>query len=182
MNVDQNKISSNSHWNEAAKDGLILSLVTVACTTLGLFNENGFLGILLWGVKFCGSIWLLRFFMRRFSETEVSASNFGYGVRICLCSSLICAAWSFLLYGWIVPYKVTEIFDSVFTTLSSMGNLPDESRDRLLVIEDNYPQINCLITFFWCLFFGVILSAILKKGGSGSNSIFTEEEMNQNQE
>ena len=178
--MDQNKTSSNSHWNTAAKDGLILSLVTIVCMTLGLFNGNGFLGMVIWVAKLVGSILLLKFFMKRFSESEGPGSNFGYGVKVCLCSSLVCAAYSFLMYGWLFPEKVTEIFDSLLETMSSMGNMPDESRDIILTVEDNYPQLSCLITFFWCSFLGIILSAILRD--RGSDSIFTEEEMRQNQE
>ena len=51
--------------------------------------------------------------------------------------------------------------------------------DLFLKMEDNYAQINCITTFFWCTLLGLVFSAILSRSGR-SKSVFTEEEMRQN--
>ena len=53
--------------------------------------------------------------------------------------------------------------------------------DVLLKMEDNYAQINCISTFFWCSLLGLVFSAILSRTGT-HKSVFTEEEMKQNNE
>ena len=52
----------------------------------------------------------------------------------------------------------------------------------LLKMEDNYAQINCISTFVWCTLLGLLFSAILARTTSGNRSVFTPEEMKQNQD
>ena len=54
------------------------------------------------------------------------------------------------------------------------------AEDVMLKMEDNYAQINCITTFFWCSLLGLLFSAIIARPGSRKNNVFTDEEMKQN--
>ena len=73
-------------------------------------------------------------------------------------------------------YAVGEGFEQ----MGSM--LPDTFTDVMLKMEDNYAQINCISSFFWCVLLGLVFSAILSRSTSGNRSVFTPEEMNRNQD
>ena len=168
----------NSKWGQAAKDGLILASVTVVISTLTFLTESSFLSGLLWIVKLVGSIWLLRIFIHRYSEEHLDESPFGYGAVL---SAIVCAVWAFVEYQFLFPDAVTKAFDQALESLSQMGGMmPDGFEDVMLKMEDNYAQINCITTFFWCSLLGLIFSAIIARPGSRKNKVFTDEEMKQN--
>ena len=176
----EQRISGNTKWSLAAKDGLILAAVTVVISTLTFLTNNSFLSLLLRLVKLGGSIWLLSVIMRRFTKAYPDESPFGYGVIVCVLSALVCAVWSFIEYQFLFPGAVAEAFEQVYTQFEQMGAaLPDEATDMILRMEDNYAQINCITTFFWCSLLGLIFSAILSRG-TGRKSVFTDEEMRRN--
>ena len=177
-----NNTSDNSKWSQAAKDGLILAAVTVVVSTLTFLTKNSFLGTLLWLVKLAGSIWVLSVIMKRYGKANPEASTFGYGVIVCVLSALVCAVWAFVEYQFLFPGAVAEAFEQAYTAFEQMGTgIPDGMTDVLLKMEDNYAQINCISTFFWCSLLGLVFSAILSRTGT-HKSVFTEEEMKQNNE
>lgn len=172
--------SGNSKWSMAAKDGLILAAVTVVISTLTFLTHNGFLSTLLWLLKLGGSIWLLSVIIKRYAKGHPDESAFGYGVIVCVLSALVCAVWAFIEYQFLFPDAVAEAFDQTYSGLEQMGaTLPEEFTDMILKMEDNYAQINCISTFFWCSLLGLVFSAIIARSGSRKN-VFTEEEMKQN--
>lgn len=65
-----------SKWREAARDGLLLALVTVVIISFNALVDNGVLKMLFWLVKFVGSVWLLLFFMKKFQKVESNSSVF----------------------------------------------------------------------------------------------------------
>lgn len=171
----------NSKWGQAAKEGLILASITVVISTLTFLTENSFLSGLLWLVKLVGSIWLLRIFINKYGEEHLDESPFGYGVVVCVLSAIVCAVWSFVEYQFLFPDAVAKAFDQALESLSQMGGMmPDGFEDVMLKMEDNYAQINCITTFFWCSLLGILFSAIIARPGSRKNNVFTEEEMKQN--
>ena len=178
--MEQNTASGNSKWSLAAKDGLILAAVTVVVSTLTLLTKNAFLSTLLWLVKLGGSIWLLSVIMKRYGSAHPDESTFSYGVIVCLLSAIVCAVWAFIEYQFLFPGAVAEAFEQMYGTFEQMGAMvPEEFTDMMLRMEDNYAQINCITTFFWCTILGLAFSAILSRTGH-SKSVFTDEEMRQN--
>lgn len=179
--MEQTANPANSKWSQAAKDGLILAAVSVVIMTINLLTQSGFLNTLLWAIKLGGSIWLLSVIMKHYGATHPEeTSTFSYGVLVCVCSALVCAVWSFVLYQYLFPNAVAEAMEQAYETIEQMGTaVPDELTDMMLRFEDNYAQINCVTTFFWCTLLGLLFSAILSRSGA-RKSVFTDEEMKQN--
>ena len=187
--MEQTDTPASSKWSLAAKDGLILAAVSVVIMTLTIVTKNPFLSTLLWIVKLVGSIWVLRVVMRRYGQSNPEGgSTFSYGVIVCICSAIVCAVWTFVLYQYIFPDAVAEIFEETMVNLEQMGGvlgeLPENFTDMMLRIEDNYAQIECITMFFWCSLLGLIISAILARNdGSGrKGNPFTAEEMKQGED
>ena len=181
--LEQTLSPNSSKWSLAAKDGLILAAVTVVVSTLTFLTKNTFLSTLLWLVKLAGSIWLLSVIMKRYGKAHPNESTFSYGLIVCVLSALVCAVWAFVEYQFLFPDAVAEAFEEAYTQFEQMGAMiPDTFTDVMLKMEDNYAQINCISTFIWCTLLGLLFSAILSRVGSGNRSVFTPEEMKQNQD
>lgn len=181
--MENTPATGNSKWSLAAKDGLILAAVTVVISTLTFLTKNTILSSLLWLIKLGGSIWLLSVIMKRYGKAHPEESTFSYGLIVCVLSALVCAVWAFVEYQFLFPNAVAEAFEQMYTQFEQMGSMfPDEFTDVLLKMEDNYAQINCISTFVWCTLLGLLFSAILAHTTSGNHSVFTPEEMKQNQD
>ena len=181
--MEQNASSANAKWSLAAKDGLILAAVSVVVSTLTFLTDNSLLRTLLWLVKLGGSIWLLWVIMKRYGKAHPNESTFGYGVIVCILSAIVCAVWAFVEYQFLFPDAVAEAFEEALTNFEQMGAMmPDNFTDIIFKMQDNYAQINCITTFFWCSLLGLVFSAILARSTSGNRSVFTPEEMKQNNE
>ncbi len=175
--MEQTASTGNSKWGLAARDGLILAAVTVVVSTLTFLTESTFLGMLLWAVKLGGSIWLLSVIMKRYGNTHPDESTFSYGVIVCLLSAIVCAVWAFIEYQFLFPDAVAEAFEQTFSTFDQLGSLPEEVTDMLLKMQDNYAQISCITTFFWCTLLGILFSAIISNVQKRQRGVFTDEEM-----
>ena len=181
--MENTPATGNSKWSLAAKDGLILAAVTVVISTLTFLTKNTILSSLLWLIKLGGSIWLLSVIMKRYGKAHPEESTFSYGLIVCVLSALVCAVWAFVEYQFLFPNAVAEAFEQMYTQFEQMGSMfPVEFTDVLLKMEDNYAQINCISTFVWCTLLGLLFSAILARTTSGNRSVFTPEEMKQNQD
>lgn len=181
--MENTPATGSSKWSLAAKDGLILAAVTVVISTLTFLTKNTILSSLLWLIKLGGSIWLLSVIMKRYGKAHPEESTFSYGLIVCVLSALVCAVWAFIEYQFLFPNAVAEAFEQMYTQFEQMGSMfPDEFTDVLLKMEDNYAQINCISTFVWCTLLGLLFSAILALTTSGNRSVFTPEEMKQNQD
>jgi len=169
----------DSKWSGAAKDGLILSLVTVVVITLQVLTESTFLNLLLWIIKLVGSIWILSIFMKRFHTEKPGESAFTYGFKVCLCSAVVCAVYSLLLYGFIFPDYASESINKAMESLGSKAALPEmeEITDVMAKMEDNYAQIQCISTFVWCTLFGLIVSAIIGRSLNSKKDIFQDDNL-----
>ncbi|MBR4660339.1 MAG: DUF4199 domain-containing protein [Bacteroidales bacterium] len=150
-----------SPWASAARDGLLLALVTIAISSISIFVKEmpGFLGIITWLVKTVGSIYLLVLFVKSFLAGHQDASAFGYSIRICLFSSLIIAAFTFVQMQYIQPDVVSEAFDQAIAQMGAQ--LDSDSIDQLNRISDNPGRIMSIITFFWDMLLGLLASAII---------------------
>lgn len=167
---------SDSVWSAAARDGLILSLVTVVVITLQMLTKSAFLNMLLWTVKTVGSIWILSIMMKKSALSRPAGSTFKYGFMVCLCSSVVCAVYNLLLYGFIFPEYPAEVIEATMQALntSAIPNF-EEVSDMMARVEDNYAQIQCVSIFLWCTLYGLIVSAILSRSTSPKRDIFKDD-------
>ncbi len=168
------RTKSISNWSEAARDGLLLALVRVVLISFNALFDNAALKFLFWLVKFVGSVWLLHLFMKKFLKSEPKSSVFRQGVKICLFSSIICAAYTFFMYSFLFPEMVSETFEA-FYSAPEFASLPDNVTDLMLKLEDNFAKYSCISTFFWNFILGVIFSAIIGRKIT-PKTIFTDED------
>ena len=168
----------DSKWGCAAKEGLVLALVTVVVMTLGMITKSAFLSMLLWAIKLVGSIWILAIFMKRYGAAHPGERTFSYGAMVCLCSSAVCAIYTLLLYGFLFPDAASMAIEQTMEALSQY-ELPqmEEVTDAIAKVEDNYAQIQCITSFFWCTVFGLMVSAVLSRSTSAAKNIFEDEEL-----
>ena len=183
--MESNVSSISAKWSLAARDGLILASVTVVVSTLSFLTRNPFLSSLLWIVKLGGSLWLLHVIMKQYGASHPSESTFGYGVLVCVLSALVCAVWTFVEYQFLFPGTVAETFEQLYANLDTMiasTPLPDNFSDLLYKMEDNFAQLNCIASFFWCTLLGLLFSAVFARGTRTGNGIFTPEEMQRHED
>ena len=154
--------STPNKWSLAMRDGLLLSLITIACTTLSGLSQIMILNVLLWIVKLVGSIWLLAFFMKRFGAAHPEETRTtGYGIMVCLFSSIICAVFSYLSVRFIFPESMDDMTMMISNTIASTPGMTPELEDAFYKLADSLPQITCVITLLWCFVLGLIFSAII---------------------
>lgn len=147
----------------SAIDGLCLSLVFIVYSLISslLSLNSGFISIILWILKFGGTIWLLYYFIKKYSlkqESFTYGAGFKYGFMISLFSTIACVAYILFNLTVLNPDSIEIFKETLFTALESTGNsaaLEGYDLDRL--ISNVY--------FFWMpvyyLLWGVILAAIL---------------------
>ncbi|PKO95291.1 MAG: hypothetical protein CVU12_10605, partial [Bacteroidetes bacterium HGW-Bacteroidetes-7] len=87
--------------------GLLLALITVLHSLISsIFELPLVITIILWLVKFAGSLWVLYYFMKEYAkpfEVFTYKEGFRFGFLVCLFSSVICASFTFLQITLIFP-------------------------------------------------------------------------------
>ncbi len=169
-------IPQTSKWSLAMRDGLLLALVTVVCTTLSTLADFTLLNILFWIVKLVGSIWLLWYFMKRYGHSHPEEPRTtGYGILVCLFSSIVCAVFTYLAYRFFFPQMVDEISAQVTASLASTPGLTAEMEDAVYKVMDNLPQIACGVTLIWDFLLGLLFSAIIGASTARRKDPFAED-------
>jgi hypothetical protein len=178
--VEHSLEQTSSKWARAAKDGLFLSLICVVTLTASNFlTDKPLITWIIFLAQLVASIWLLRRFMASYGADNEGESTFGYGVRVCLFSSFIIAVWSFAMFQFIFPDMVTKAMDSAFEVLGN--NMTDDLRDSMLKLEDMFPQMMSISSFFKDFLEGILFSAILA-GGTTKRDIFSDSDIPQQEE
>lgn len=146
----------------ASVDGLILSSITVAALLISplLSNVHYVVGLILNVAKIAGCLTLLYYFMKRYAlanNCKRYGECLGYGLLVCLFSSFVCAAFSYIsvefIYSEIYGLQLLEMRD-IFA--SRYGG----STDSWDYIFDNYSVIMFFSCFIYYFFIGLIFSAI----------------------
>lgn len=154
--------ASTNKWTLAMRDGLLLALVTIACTTLSNLTKISVLNILIWIVKLVGSIWVLWYFMKRYGLNHPQEQRTtGYGILVCLFSSIVCAVFTYLAYRVIFPGLIDEVMAQIPATLAATPGITPEAEESVYKVLDNMPQIMCVFTLIWDFVLGLIISAII---------------------
>ena len=186
--TESNNMESSA-WTSAAKDAVFLSLCTIVpqfISTLitGGGTRTGFiyslLGFLLWAVKFGGSLWFLYRCMKLWAAGN-DGPAFGQGMKICLLSSIICAAFAYLTYSVIFPDMVETVFAQVSEQLSSYP-MPSEAEDMILRMEDNFAMISFVSTLIWCIICGWLFSGIISGSLKRASTPFDGDSQTQDDE
>ena len=169
--MEHNPLRRNM-WDTAAKAGLVLGAVSTAymfiSQFLGTAQMSGFFGTLagfvLWGAKFGGCIWLMMFFMKKFSAENEAADNsatFRLGVLASLLSALIFAAANFANIAYISAEFYQAQMEQVMQMMASSLDA-----NTMSVMEDtmqNLPHMMFWYNLIYCFIFGTLLSFILSR-------------------
>lgn len=158
-----------SMWNEAGIAGLVLGLVSSAYMYL-----SGVAGpavtMLLWIVKFAACIYLMHFFMLKYSNGDPDAGHgdvFKFGVVVALLSALIYAAFSLAYLMYLKPDALTEAIDSAMEMYESI--LDSNSLESIEEMMPKLPTISFWTNLFYCWFFGTVLAAIFSRNIPSDN-------------
>lgn len=164
----------NSIWNAAAVSGLVLggiSILYTLCTALlGKVTGDGrfaavltsLASTLLWIAKFGGCIWLMRYFMLKFSARDPEADNrrvFRFGMLTALLSALVFSAFYMAYMLFIEPDSFNEAFDMLRNS-PMMDSNTLETMEQMLPMMPTYTFFGNLI---YCFLFGTVLSAIFSR-------------------
>ncbi len=165
----------SNKWSKAATYGLLLALITIVYQLVLTVIEPGTaIKLILWVVKFAGSLWLLHFFIKEHAssfELFTYKDGFKFGFMISLLSSVVCAAYMFLHFAVLFPDSIAEQMEAAMSMMQSSN---PEALDAFASIEDQFPQIMFVIILIYNTIFGVIASSIManytKKGDIFSSS------------
>ena len=162
----------NIIWERAGKAGLVLGGVSIAymlCSMLtARLAENGsaflfsMLNLLLWLAKFVACIYLMRFFMLRFSQADPSADTarvFRFGMLTALLSALLYSAFCMAYVSFIQP----DFFSQSMEMLQDNPFLDSNSMAAIEEMMPKLPTISFFANLIWCWLFGTILSAIFSR-------------------
>ena len=175
----------NILWEHAGKAGLVLggvSILYMLCTMLtGKVAESGsavflmsMINLLLWVAKLAACIFLMRFFMLRFSQADPTADNarvFRFGMAVALLSALLYSAFYLAYVSFIAP-------DTFEQALSMLEDNPMMDSNSLSAIEDMIPKlptISFFVNLVWCWLFGTVLSAIFSRNIPPQNPFVDEQ-------
>lgn len=154
-------MEQNNKWSLAALNGLLLSLITIISSLISTVLEpKGVVAILLWIVKFGGSIYLLYYFMKQYSgqfETISYGESFNYGFLLCTFSSIICACFTFVSMTYLFPGQVEKAVEAVQQSMSF-------NSDQEAALEkwmDRLPQLMLFSTLIYYIVFGAVASSII---------------------
>ena len=159
-------------WEEASKAGLVLGLVSTAylfaTQLLGKADMSAilmmFINMLLWAVKFGLCIWMMMFFMKKFSKENQEADNsciFRLGIMISVLSALVYAAASFANIAYISADTFTEQMDLLIGQMApALDTNTTAQMDKMM---ENMPQITFFSNLIYCFIYGTVLSFILSR-------------------
>ncbi len=174
-------ISNKTIWGDAARNGLVLGLVTVAFTVLNslLGNAGGAMGGVLrfiwWAVKIVGCIMLFRWFLVRFAKKNPDAEyddTKALGLATALTSALICAAYGLADVLYIHPEAMEQAMEAAMQSYSSM--LGSAEMDMLSNMTSSMPVIGFFTTIVYCFLFGLVLTFIFAPKITPKKTIFDE--------
>ena len=169
--MEQNTIRSNS-WNEAAKFGLVLGLISAAYLYFSHLQINhgqigmisAVVGLLAWAVKFTGCIMLMKHAMKKFllGNPEAATSDiFKMGAKIALLSALVFSVFTVADQLYLFPEYYQEVYAVMLEEYAKI--LPAEQVKEIKNMLASAPKIAFIGTFIYCTAYGTVLSFILSR-------------------
>lgn len=163
------KIDNNTIWNEAAKAGAWLGVVSIGCLLLkegAVLSGSSFLiqaaTIILWAVEFFGCILLMKRSMLDFRdryEGVKMADTARLGRRMALLSGLLLASAQALFIMQMPQEDINTLVDQLSTAMP-MGASEREAMDGVL---DKLPVFTFVFQWLYCFLYGTVLSSILSR-------------------
>ncbi|MBQ9194142.1 MAG: DUF4199 family protein [Bacteroidales bacterium] len=163
------KLDNTLLWNEAAKAGLLLGLVSVSCLLLKeLAGQSGsdFLTqaavIILWTVEFFGCILLMKkvqLDLRDKYEDIKMADTFRLGRRAALLSGLVLASAQAL----VIMYMPQETMEELVSAVSESMNMTAAQQEEVNGMMDKLPVLTFLFQWLYCFLYGTVLSSIMSR-------------------
>lgn len=156
--------------DKALRNGLTLSCVSIVYMLLSnlltkipnIILANS-VSMVLWGVKFCLCIGLLRKFMKALMLEQKECERgdiYRLGLYTSSCSALIIAAFNLAYIKWITPNAFREALD----VLKESGNmLPPGTISQVEAMLPNMPAIAFVSMLIYCIILGIIFSAIISR-------------------
>ncbi len=152
-----------SRVSTAALYGIYLSIPSIVVMLINdSFNPGGAISILLWIVKFAGSIWILHRLIKEWAS-NFNEFNYGAGVSFgsltCTFSSIIVALFSWLNVAVINKENYANKIDEAMSALEASMN-----SDQLEIVENAMNHIEEYVLFgslIYCTIFGVIVTLII---------------------
>ena len=176
-----NSISHKTIWNDAAKSGLILGLVTVVLMLPGeymVFLKSrilvGVLSFALWLAKFIICIAVMKHYLVKFSEDHDGVRNSHtrrYGIAMAVTSALIVATYKFLSMAYINPEIYAQAMETALESYSNILTSSDIEAMRESITNYTFLFFGM---FLYCVFYGTIVSSILAANIPNATSIFDE--------
>ncbi len=172
-------MESKEKWSLAAKYGLLLSLVTIAVSLLGILFENmpKFLNTLLSLAKWAAIIWLLYTFMKKYSQKCSESVSYGksykFGLTVCFLSAIVCTAYMYIAMVVIDPSSTSELAETMLLAFEESGvALPGMDYQSLCAM---IPKVMIFSIFFDCMFWGLIIPAIIANYTKKENFFIDED-------
>jgi hypothetical protein len=157
------KESRLSFWGTSAADGLYLALVSICIMALGYFlTLPTWIGTILSIAKLVASIWLLAYFMKQYCQALGKATfgqAFGFGMMTTVFSSILCAAFSFLVIEYLKPDLISQSLNTVMQQYQSQSAEMASAMEQVMdTYGNNLPQFMFIGSMLWYTFIGLIAS------------------------
>lgn len=161
-----------SLWNHAGTAGLLLGLISTASMCIGQYMATLKLsagitmvvGAVTWMAETGGCIWLMWFFMKKFSAACPSAGNsdtFRMGMATAFLSALVYSAASFANLAYISADFYAEQYGILMQQMAPM--MDSNSKEVMRKMLDMMPQITFFSNLIYCFLFGTVVSAVLSR-------------------
>ena len=163
------QLDNTALWNEAAKAGALLGLVSVGCLLLrelAAVSGVDFLvtasAVILWVVEFFGCILLMKkaqLDLRDKYEDIKVADTFRLGRRAALLSGLVLASAQAL----VVMYMPRETMDQLVSAVSESMKMTTSQQEEVSGMMDRLPVFTFIFQWLYCFLYGTVLSSIMSR-------------------
>ncbi len=163
------QLDNTALWNEAAKAGALLGLVSVGCLLLrelAAVSGVDFLvtasAVILWVVEFFGCILLMKkvqLDLRDKYEDIKVADTFRLGRRAALLSGLVLASAQTL----VVMYMPRETMDQLVSAVSESMKMTTSQQEEVSGMMDRLPVFTFIFQWLYCFLYGTVLSSIMSR-------------------
>ena len=173
--MNNNEIERKSLWNEAARSGLVLGLVSIVymvCNALmGKIQASGagaavvnVVNVILWVAKLVICIRLMKHFMLKYARGNDGITNresFRFGSTTALLSALLYSGFFLAWVLFIQPDMFTESMDAAMEMYEEV--LTSDQLDSMKELAPKLPTITFFANLVWCWLFGTVLAAIFSR-------------------
>ena len=163
------KLDNTTLWNEAAKAGALLGLVSVSCLVLkelAGMSGSAFLAqaavVILWSVEFFGCILLMKkvqLDLRDKYENVKMEDTFRLGRRAAALSGLLLASAQAL----IILYMPQETMDTLVSDISQAMSMTSSQKEQVEGMLDKMPLYSFVFQWLYCFLYGTVLSSIMSR-------------------